>query len=545
AKRTPAVVAIDEAHCISQWGHDFRPDYRTIGQHLPALRPAPVIGLTATATPLVQNDIARQLGLSAPRRFIHGFRRHNIAIEVVRAPSSGRSELARQILAPAERRPAIVYVPRRRDADSLARELNREYHAAPYHAGLDGKRRDEVQSAFIEQRLEVIVATIAFGMGIDKPNIRTVLHTALPGSLEGYYQEIGRAGRDGAPSRAILLHSYADRFTHDYFYERDYPDPSVLERIFQLLTGEAQPKEAVQGRSGLAEEAFDTALEKLWIHGGAAVDYAENLSRGTGGWRELYVAQREHKLAQFEHMLAYCGNSACRMLSLVRYFGDEDDTEGGCGICDFCAPSAAVAQAFRQAGQGERAQAARILEALKKTDGLATGRLYSQVFADEALDRRGFEDLLAGMARSGLVELADASFEKDGKRIDFRKARLTPAGRQADESTPVLIAVEVEAEAPPKKRKKAAPKKPKAEKAPPAAVEKTQPSAMAETLRAWRLAEAKRRGVPAFRILTDRALAAIVETKPQTTRELLELPGVGLGIVEKYGAQIFRIVAQG
>ncbi|MCX6635117.1 MAG: DNA topoisomerase 3, partial [Acidobacteria bacterium] len=169
AKRTPALVAIDEAHCISQWGHDFRPDYRTIGQHLPALRPAPVVALTATATPLVQNDIARQLGLNAPRRFIHGFWRDNIAIEVVKVPPAGRTALALEILRQAQRRPAIVYVPRRRDAESLARELGRAFPAAAYHAGLEASRREEVQTGFFEGRLEVIVATIAFGMGIDKP----------------------------------------------------------------------------------------------------------------------------------------------------------------------------------------------------------------------------------------------------------------------------------------------------------------------------------------------------------------------------------------
>ena len=592
AKRTPALVAIDEAHCISQWGHDFRPDYRTIGQHLPALRPAPVVALTATATPLVQNDIARQLGLNAPRRFIHGFWRDNIAIEVVKVPPAGRTALAVEILREAERRPAIVYVPRRRDADGLARDLGRAFPAAAYHAGLEASRREEVQTGFFEGRLEVIVATIAFGMGIDKPDIRTVLHTALPGSLEGYYQEIGRAGRDGAPSRAILMHSYADRYTHDYFYERDYPDPSVLARIFDRLTAQTEPKEAVEARCGGPDEAFEIALEKLWIHGGAVVDYAGNLSRGAASWRESYVAQREHKVAQFERMLAYCDTATCRMLAVVRYFGDTEDSHDRCGTCDFCSPGEAVAQRSRAADEAERACLMRILEALKSTAGLAAGRLHAQVFADGSLGRRDFEELLAAAARGGLVELADASFEKDGKRIDFRKVRITPAGRHADASTPVLIPEEIEVEPQPKKRKKAkkgakretapprrapaaappavsAPRRApaaappavsaprRAPAAPPAPPRRapSPPSAAAppaatqtsieKALRDWRLGEARRRGVPAFQILTDRALQAIATQQPQTTRELLEVPGVGLSIVEKYGARIFSIVAKG
>ncbi len=242
AKRKPSLIAIDEAHCISQWGHDFRPDYRMFGQHLPSLRPAPVIALTATATALVQDDIAGQLGLSKARRFIHGFRRANIGIEVVEIAPSHRSRLVRELLSDEERRPAIVYAPTRKQVEALAEELADIAGAAPYHAGLDAGHRSRVQEQFQAGKIDVMVATIAFGMGIDKPDIRTVIHTALPGSVEGYYQEIGRAGRDGQPSRAILMHSYADRYTHDFFFERDYPDVAVLDQIFARLKPEPQAK---------------------------------------------------------------------------------------------------------------------------------------------------------------------------------------------------------------------------------------------------------------------------------------------------------------
>jgi DNA topoisomerase-3 len=533
AKRKPSLIAIDEAHCISQWGHDFRPDYRAIGAHLPALRPAPVIALTATATPLVQNDISQQLGLLTPKHFIHGFRRDNIAIEIVKTSPDARFSLAQQILQDDTRRPAIVYVPRRKDSNALAQDLQRDFAADSYHAGLDGKRREQVQKDFLEGRLDVIVATIAFGMGVDKPDIRTVIHTALPGSIEGYYQEIGRAGRDGLPSRAILMHSYSDRFTHDYFFERDYPDPAILTRIYNCLTNVPQPKEAVQSLLRMPAEAFDTAIEKLWIHGGAVVDYAENLSRGVEDWLPSYEEQREHKTAQFEKMVSYCEGATCRMLALVKYFGDTTDSRRRCGVCDFCNPAEAVGQVFHPPDPVGRESIQQILDGLKRVDGMSTGRLHTQLFANSRLDRTGFEDLLIAMARGGLVEVVDTSFEKDGRRIEFRKVYLTRFGREDGSMAAVAMPGEMAAAKPRKRRKKAS--VPKVAAA----------SGLAEAaLKSWRIAEAKRLGVPAFRILTDKALHAIAETHPHSDAELLEISGVGLKIVQKYGNQIFRVLSK-
>jgi RecQ family ATP-dependent DNA helicase len=548
AKRKPSLVAIDEAHCISQWGHDFRPDYRMLGQHVPHLRPAPVIAMTATATPLVQKDIAEQLGLAEPARFIHGFRRDNIAVEVVEVPPSERRDLARELLQDAARRPAIVYVPTRREADLFAAELQQYFPAAAYHAGLETARRKEVQNRFLAGDLEVTVATIAFGMGIDKPDIRTVIHTALPGSLEAYYQEVGRAGRDGQPSRAILMHSYADRFTHDFFFDRDYPDVTVLESIHARLSADPLPKEILQRTVRLDPDVFDKALEKLWIHGGALVDAAENVSRGAGGWRELYLAQAEHKLAQIELMIRYTEANECRMLGLVRHFGDYADAGGRCGICDFCAPAECIAQSFRDATGEERAAAGRIVSALKKAGRKATGRLHGEAFADHSLDRDSFEQVIGAMARAGWVELTEASFERDGRRVDYRVAGLTEAGRALDESAVPPFEMKLEIEASPRRRKKARGAKAKARKPEKAkkAEAKAAPradAALEKALRDWRLAEAKRRSVPAFRILTDKALQTIASERPASIRELLEIPGVGPRVAEQYGAQIFRILS--
>jgi DNA topoisomerase-3 len=540
AKRKPSLAAIDEAHCISQWGHDFRPDYRMIGQYLPSLRPAPVVALTATATPLVQDDIVTQLGLHQPGRFIHGFRRSNIAIEAVETPPGNRPDLARELLLETGRRPAIVYAPTRKQTESLALELNNDFPAAAYHAGLDAARRDAVQAAFMNRQLEVIVATIAFGMGIDKPDIRTVIHTALPGSLEAYYQEIGRAGRDGAPSRAILMHSYADRHTHDFFFQREYPDVTLLDAMFKLLSAQPQTKESLQQRLYLEPDLFNTALEKLWIHGGALVDYAENVTRGVESWRPSYVAQAEHKLAQIELILRYAETNQCRMLSLVRHFGDRADTQQPCGICDFCAPDTCIAQSFRSATEDERAALHRILAALRKTAAVSTGRLHTELCSDGSIDRDSFEQILGSMARAGLVELADAVFEKDGRRIGYTKVRATAEGRQLDESTPIGFVMKQEIVPTirqPKKRKKAQ----KKAVTPPSPAAPATP-ALEHALRAWRLAEAKRRGVPAFRIMTDKVLQAVAARRPASAAELLDIPGIGIKAVENYGAQIFSIL---
>ncbi len=547
ARRKPSLVAIDEAHCISQWGHDFRPDYRMLGQYLPTFRPAPVIALTATATPIVQNDIVVQLGLNVPARFIQGFRRENLAVEVVEAPQYARPGMVLELLRDESRRPAIVYVPTRAGATELAAELSAVFPCGAYHAGLDADRRQRVQHAFLEGGMQVMVATIAFGMGIDKPDVRTVIHTALPGSLEAYYQEIGRAGRDGLPARTILMHSYSDRRTHDYFFERDYPEATVLDAVFARL-GEAPVEKALlQKQVRMDADAFDKALEKLWIHGGAVLDYAENVTRGQPGWRESYVAQAEQKQKQLELMLRYAESSECRMSGLVRHFGDLADSRKACGVCDFCAPAECVGQRFRPPAAEESEAAARILAALRGTDYRPTGKLHAELFPDGVMSRNAFEEVIGALARAGLVRLTSAVFEKDGRSISYTKASITPAGEASDDARPPELRMKAAPVAPRRARKGKGKRKMKKTRRPPSPeavhVRSTQSERVEEALRNWRLAEAKRLGVPAFRIFTDAALQAMADRRPSTAAELLDIPGIGLSTVEKYGARIYRLVA--
>ena len=332
AKRKPTLIAIDEAHCISQWGHDFRPDYRMLGQYLPALRPAPVIALTATATPAVQRDILTQLGLTKATKFIHGFRRNNLAIEVTEVPMPMRPQLIAELLKDPSRRPAIVYAPARKRAEELASLLNADFPCAAYHAGLPAEMRESVQQSFQSGKLDCVVATIAFGMGIDKADVRTVIHAALPSTLEGYYQEIGRAGRDGLPSRAILMHSYADIRTHDFFLKRDYPPIDSVQKVWNALTEDPTPLEEIRialmqnpRNSDLDEETFAKAIEKLFIHGGAAVDYNNNAVRSDAGWKAPYNRQSDYRRNQLELVRKYVDGHQCRMAALVLHFGDLAD----------------------------------------------------------------------------------------------------------------------------------------------------------------------------------------------------------------------------
>jgi len=427
ARRKPTLIAIDEAHCISQWGHDFRPDYRTLGQRLPALRPAPIVALTATATPTVQDDIAAQLGLRSPGRFIHGFRRTNIAIEVVERSPGERTSAIRELLADPARRPAIVYAATRKSTEELADALGPRL-AAAYHAGMSNTARDAVQTAFLAGQRDVIVATTAFGMGIDKANVRTILHAALPGSLEGYYQEIGRAGRDGAPATAVLLHARVDLKTHEFFHARDYPDPRDLAAIFNRLPGDPTARASLNKRRGRdAREKFENALEKLIVHGGAVESVDEQIIKGASNWAAGYNAQRAHKLTQLQDMAAFAGSRGCRMVHLIRHFGDAADGGAPCGICDVCAPTRTIAEDFKKPSPHEKTHQARILAALAASDGLATGRLHRDNFGDE-LDRKSFEHILGGLVALGLVALEKTSFTKRRKLIPFERATLTPAG---------------------------------------------------------------------------------------------------------------------
>jgi ATP-dependent DNA helicase RecQ len=593
AKRKPVLVAIDEAHCISAWGHDFRPDYRTLGQFLPALRPAPIIALTATATPTVQRDIAVQLDLQKPSIFITGFRRHNLAIQAIELSKPQRPEFALKLLKDAATRPAIIYAGSRKQAEELATTLHKHFPTAAYHAGLDPATRDRVQRAFLSGKLDVVVATVAFGMGVDKADVRTVIHVALPGSVEAYYQEIGRAGRDGLPSRTILLHGFADRRLQEFFLEKNYPPTSDLERVAICLPADFTPVDVLHNallkkRTPIDRETLDRTIEKLLVAGVALMDMngdvrlADEHSSLEGNehsslegdglqpvhqppskekgfsprgndrpkWQSAYETQVAVRRAQIDRMIAFAESTECRMHALVQHFGDTTDKATTCGLCDICNPSdSGSAQTAHRPTAQERAWLREILTALEHR-GTSTGKLFTDLHLMK--DRKDFDTLLDGLARAALITLTNDTFRTpEGKDVTYRKAAITHEGRTPDDATLDTVWLRTNISAPPTRKKprpqsSGAPSSPRASSSAKVGSQDAgalNPAAekLFTQLRSWRTEQARPTKTPAFLILADAVLRAIATHAPQNLSALHAVPGMGPTKVDRYGAALIAL----
>jgi ATP-dependent DNA helicase RecQ len=356
------LLAVDEAHCISAWGHDFRPSYRGIGSLRPGLL-CPILALTATATPEVREDIATNLGLRDPLRVVRSFDRGNLSWAVARL-ARRESRVARvHGLLGRSAGTAIVYAPTRSAVEGVRDALARRgYRVEAYHAGLPGVERTRVQAAFMSGACRVVVATNAFGMGIDKPDVRLVVHTQLPGTLEAYYQEAGRAGRDGEPARCVALFARGDDALARGFVERTHPPRRELRRFHRiLLRGADETRTLVCTAPDLASRhgrgagpdqalAFLAALERASAvrpigdipeaSNGTAPTPPGSLSLRMGvrtrpDWARV-DALRHSALAKIEAVRAFAVSRGCRRRALLRYFGEDAPTR--CGACDRCSP---------------------------------------------------------------------------------------------------------------------------------------------------------------------------------------------------------------
>ncbi|MCO4762275.1 MAG: ATP-dependent DNA helicase RecQ [Myxococcales bacterium] len=549
----PGLIAVDEAHCISMWGHDFRPDYRLLGERLPLLRgdgpdAPPIVAMTATATVRVQGDILRQLGMGESNAFIRGFVRHNLAIEIVECTKSERPDRVAKLLADDAARPAIVYALSKREVDAIAASLadDHDLRAAAYHAGMATDHRNNVQERFLAGELDVVVATVAFGMGVDKADIRTVLHVGLPATVEGYYQEIGRAGRDGQPSRAIALYSWADRRLHDFLRDRSYPPLSALDAVLYHIPDHPIPRDWLMGQVRLEPEQAEAALGKLRVHGAVETtshDEVVRLPDARGQrWRSDYEQQLAWRMAQLDDIFRFAATANCRMQELVRYFG-EREVSRPCGHCDTCAPEACTARQFRSPTEQECHLLESLVEGLAGRGWRSAGRVHKDAIGERLADRRTFDGLLDGVARAGIVHTRTASFDKDGRTITYREICLErgswPRGGKW------LQSVQLDDDAMRPKKSKAKKKRAKSTKksassrarsAPPA--EFSGDSALVDELKAWRLARARTEGVPAYVVLTNKALFAVATHLPTTDEELLAIPGIGPAKVARYGADL-------
>lgn len=389
-----SLFAVDEAHCISTWGHDFRPDYLRLKNVVKALnvdgRRAQTLALTATATPYVRSDIIQQLGLSKPETFVSGFDRPNLTIDVVHTEKE-REKVARiKRLAKTHEGSGIIYAATRKAVEQVTAQLQGQgLSVSAYHAGLGDAMRVRAQEDFMTGRTQMIVATNAFGMGIDKPDIRFVAHYQMPGSIEAYYQEIGRAGRDGLPSSCVLLFNYADKNTHDFFIEGSYPSAEQVRDIYSVLLSTRLKRielstAEIAKRAGVRNEMSVNAslylLERAGhIHrlansknfGGpssappweadagtaaaAPVSTREKPGRGSrailmldsvpAAKLRVTPVEVERRAAlerrKLREMIEFCYTEYCYRAHILDYFGDRHHARQ-CGTCGNCSPASAA-----------------------------------------------------------------------------------------------------------------------------------------------------------------------------------------------------------
>ena len=496
-----ARFVVDEAHCVSEWGHDFRPDYRRLREAAAACRRGdgrkgrpPLAAFTATATPEVRDDIVELLGLARPHVIVAGFDRPNIHLRVM--PVAGENEKHRVLAGLVGPHRALVYASTRKKAEAAAATLqDAGIEAAAYHAGLGDEERTRVQEAFASGALRVVCATNAFGMGIDRPDVDAVIHVDITGSVEAYYQEIGRAGRDGRDATATLLWNYADVKTREFLIDRGRDE---------------QPD-----RQGMPADPADTARRKAL----------------------------EHK--KLRRMVAYADATGCLRATILRYFGDPAAREpcGSCGNCErrtvLGARDLDLVRTILSgiAAAGERYGRRRIV-AMLTGDVEDLPEPLAGVSASGALrgERpRAVEHWIDAACGAGLIRVSDDQ---------YRTLSLTAPGRDVMDGRAEEVSMAPPAPAPARGGRRAQPaKRPAAARHDRIAHNGVSTAGVSDALRAWRLDQARQRRVPPYVILHDRTLETIASLLPRSRDELKNVPGIGPAKLDAHGDAILEIVA--
>jgi len=529
------LVVVDEVHCVSMWGHDFRPDYLFIRRALDALGAPPVLGMTATATPATEREIAGALGreFDVVRTSVV---RPNLRYDVARAESEEeRLRALLERLHAVRGAPAIVYARSRRSCESVARVLRQHgFKALHYHAGLESEERAETQDAFLSGRAQVVVATTAFGMGIDKPDVRLVLLYNLPESLESYVQMVGRAGRDGEPSQTVLLHGRGDARSLERFAVGDVPTRAELVGVLRLLrerpvvdpgelagvVGEGHDPRVLVGmleQVGLLRRGYDQGRAFHVDVPPPPADAAERID-------ELLRRSEAVALERVRRLVGFAESAICRHAQVAEHFGERLD--GSCGACDVCSPlgPAAATAATPDAPPLPEDAGAAIVAAVSRLEwplgrtGL-TAMLLGSVSAPPSARRSPSFGLLRGATQSEvrrwlkLLEVAGALelFEtEDG----FRLLRVVQGAAV-----------------------------PRIATAPAATTATPADEGLFERLRAWRLERARADAVPAYVVLHDATLRALAAAKPRSRADLATASGFGPAKLDRYGADVLELIA--